>query len=138
MPLPDLAQCDTLRMPTPARKRLRRVVARQSVAITLVAVAACGLSSCGDSGAFCDVTVHGPNAQAVIHSYLRSCGSSYSIWHGPFDADKATAGYASYANAVEYSLNVKNNDEGAVPVVIVGQRVAGGSWRTLGAPGTGP
>ena len=105
-------------------------------AAVLVAVSI--LSGCGSADGFCDVSKAGPSSHAVITSYLRACGSDYSISRGPYDGDKPTTQYASYAQVVEYTLNVKNNSEGGIAFVMVGQRTAGGSWQTLGSPGTGP
>jgi len=104
----------------------------------IVVAAACGLSACGSSAVFCDTVAHGSTAHAAIGSYLQDCGSDYSIEKGPYDADKSTTAYASYAQVVEYTLNVTNNKEGPVAFLMVGERLAGGTWRTLGPPGTGP
>lgn len=105
------------------------------VATAAVAAAALLLTGCG-SATFCNA--HGPSAGAAIGSYLRRCGYDYRISNGPYDADKATTGYASFPRVVEYTLNVKDNAEGSLAFLMVGQRTAGTPWRTLGPPGTGP
>jgi hypothetical protein len=105
----------------------------------IVVAGACALSGCGsNAAAFCDTSAHGSTARAAIRSYLRDCGSDYSIEKGPYDADKSTTAYASYSQVVEYTLNVKDNKEGPVAFLMVGQRLTGGTWHTLSPPGTGP
>lgn len=87
---------------------------------------------------FCSKTGTGSTASAAIHDYLKRCGRDYHIQKGPFDADKSTSAYASYAQVVEYSLRVKNNAEGGIAFLMVGKRATGDKWHTLGPPGTGP
>jgi hypothetical protein len=106
-----------------------------SAAVFVVAVV---VSGCGNSASFCEVTGHAGTARAAIRSYLRACGSDYTISKGPYDADKSTTEYASYAQVVEYTLNVEDNNEGSVAFLMVGERQVSGMWRTLGPPGTGP
>ncbi len=79
-----------------------------------------------------------PTARAVIRAYVQDCGSDYSIAKGPYDADKSTTEYASYTQVVDYTLNVTDNKQGPVAFLMVGERLTGGTWRTLGPPGTGP
>jgi|SRR5579863_3063194 len=90
------------------------------------------------AGSFCSKTGTGSTASAAIRNYLRRCGRDYSIQKGPYDADKSTSSYAKYAQVVEYTLRVKNNAEGGIAFLMVGKPAAGGKWRTLGPPGTGP
>jgi hypothetical protein len=68
---------------------------------------------------------------------VRTCGPNYSIQSGPYDAGNPGTPNANYAHVVEYSINVKHNQEGPVAFVLVGQRRAGETWHTLN-PGTGP
>ena len=123
-----LAPLSTLRLPAHSSAR---------VATAAVTTSAFLLTGCG-SATFCTAVAHGPSARTVIGSYLRICGSDYRISKGPYDADKATTGYASFARVVEYTLNVKDNAEGSLAFLMVGKRTPGTPWRTLGPPGTGP
>lgn len=116
-----------------SRRPLRRV-GRVLLAVTVVQ----GLCSCGSASSYGAAIGHGPTAEDAVASYLQACGSDYTIAKGPYDADKATTPYASYAQMVEYTLNVKNNGEGALAFLWVGRRTARSSWQTLGQPGTGP
>ena len=126
------------------RRSFRRIVRDKRLAVALPVAAAVAvlllllLRGTSSTSTFCGATGHGATAQAAIGSYLRRCGSDYTIAGGPHDGDKATTPYASYSNLVEYVLAVKNNLEGDTAFEEVGQRVAGGSWQTLGLPGTGP
>lgn len=103
----------------------------------LVAVAVVAQSG-ASAAVFCNANGVGSTPRAAIASYLRACGSDYSVAIGPYDGDKATTPYASYAHLLEYRLNVKNNAEGSLAFWEVGQRTAASPWRTLGPPGTGP
>ena len=104
------------------------------VAATLAAMS---LSGCSQS-AFCASIGTGQTPLRAIHAYLSRCGSDYTIWRGPYDGDKQTTPFASYNALVEVSLNVRDNSEGPVAFLLVGQRSPRGQWRTLGRPGTGP
>lgn len=104
------------------------------VAIALVATS---LGGCSQSE-FCDSVGTGPTPLRAIHAYLSKCGSDYTIWRGPYDGDKQTTSFASYNGLVDVALTVRDNSEGSVAFLLVGQRTAGGQWRTLGRPGTGP
>jgi hypothetical protein len=101
------------------------------------AVAAIGLAGCSQS-AFCNATGRGPTPLSAIHAYLSECGTDYTIWRGPYDGDKQSTEFADYNALVEVALNVRDNSEGRVAFLLVGQRTPRGQWRTLGRPGTGP
>jgi hypothetical protein len=101
------------------------------------ALAAMSLAGCSQSE-FCDARGGGATPLAAIHAYLSKCGNDYTIWRGPYDGDKQSSAFASYNALVEISLNVRDNSEGPVAFLLVGQRVPRGPWRTLGRPGTGP
>jgi hypothetical protein len=90
------------------------------------------------AGSFCSKSGTGSTASAAIRNYLTRRGPDYRIQAGPFDADKSTSSYADYAQVVEYRLGVKKNAEGGIAFLMVGKRVAGEKWHTLGPPGTGP
>jgi cytochrome c556 len=112
-------------------------VMRFSAAVVAALLAAISISGCAQS-AFCDSIGVGLSATAALRDYLKACGDSYKISRGPFDADKETTGYASYARVVEWSLDVRENSEGSIAFLLVGERTPHGRWRTLGRPGTGP
>lgn len=107
------------------------------VATAAVTAAAWLLTGCS-SATFCSAAAHGPSAGAAIGSYLRMCGSDYRISKGPYDADKATTGDASFARVVRVHAERQGQRRGSVAFLMVGQRTARTLWRTLGPPGTGP
>jgi hypothetical protein len=92
----------------------------------------------GYASRFCAAEGSGSTANAALASYLHSCGSNYTLAKGPYHADKSTTPYARYAQVVEYTLDVANNGVDSQGFLEVGQRVAGGTWRTHGSLGTGP
>jgi hypothetical protein len=106
--------------------------------VAIVVVVVFAVRASGAAGSFCAAVGRGSTARAAIASYLRKCGSDYTIAKGPFNGYKSATPYANYAQLVEYDLNVTNNSEGSLAFMEVGQRVAGGSWQTMGRPGTGP
>jgi hypothetical protein len=87
---------------------------------------------------FCADRGSGATPTAAIEAYLHRCGRRYTLAAGPFDALKSTSAYASYADLVEYRLNVLDNGEGPVAFMLIGKPTAAAPWRTLGRPGTGP
>lgn len=118
----------------------RLTVAIAAVLAALFAAAAINTATARAKPArgFCSSTGTGSTASAAIHNYLKMCGRDYRIQKGPFDADKSTSSYANYAEVVEYSLRVEENEEGTIAFLMVGKRAAGDKWHTLGPPGTGP
>lgn len=104
----------------------------------IAAIAAFTIGRPSKASTFCDIVARGTTANQVLGSYLRSCGSDYTLAKGPYNAYKPTTPYASYTRVVEYTLNIANNNEGSQGFLEVGQRVPTGSWRTLGPLGTGP
>jgi hypothetical protein len=100
------------------------------------AVAVMSLAGCSQSE-FCNAIGSGPTPLSAIHAYLSKCGTDYKIWRGPYDGDKQSTAFASYHALVEVALNVRDNSEGPVAFLLIGQRAPRGPWRTLGRPGTG-
>jgi hypothetical protein len=71
-----------------------------SVAYTLVG---CEAST---SQRLCTAVGSGPTARAAVESYLRRCGSDYTISGKPENGHKDQTGYPNYARLVGYFLNV--------------------------------
>jgi hypothetical protein len=110
---------------------------RLPVELAAILLGTCALTSCS-AKTFCTATARGATAQSAISSYVHACGADYRISRGPLNADKSTSAYANYAQVVLYTLDVKDNAEGPVAFLMVGQRTRAASWQTLGPPGTGP
>jgi hypothetical protein len=117
-----------------AGRRVAFVLPALMGAATLAAI-----SGCGGAGAFCAPRGQGSTASAAMAAYVRECGSDYSLSGRPRNEDalRATTPYPHYSHLTQYTLSVKNNDEGSVEFALVGEPTPRSAWRTLEV-GTGP
>ncbi len=69
---------------------------------------------------------------------VAKCGPSYRIFRGPYDGNKRSTPFASYAQVVEFTIGVNNNSQGPLGFLLVGRRTAHTLWRTLEPLGSGP
>jgi len=88
--------------------------------------------------AFCDDHGSGATPTAAIEAYVHRCGRRYTLASGPLDIVKRPASYATYADLIEYRVNVLDNSVGGAAYVLVGKPAAAARWRTLGRPRTSP